>query len=195
MDRKIEYNFFHWGPFLYRTKLTDKEVNQIKLLCNKNKKRDYRKELAGFLKEEYSINKNKLFEIILPYLKSYYQTYFQYTGKHLGKTIKLKQAWVNFMKKYEANPLHSHSEDLSFVLYIQIPDELIKEDKETITSGTKPGSINFIINFSTKNFINSHAFFPEKGDFYIFPANLSHYVNPFTCNGERISVSGNLKVQ
>ena len=32
-------------------------------------------------------------------------------------------------------------------------------------------------------------------DFYIFPSDLNHFVNHFQTNGERISVSGNLKLQ
>ena len=85
VDRLIQFEYFHWGPFLYKTKLSKEEINKIKLLCNKNKKRDYRKKLVGLLKEEYSIDKNKLFPIISPYLQSYYKCYFDYTGKVLGK--------------------------------------------------------------------------------------------------------------
>jgi ribosomal protein S27AE len=39
-----------------------------------------------------------------------------------------------------------------------------------------------------------HKFIPEKNDFFIFPATLHHYVNHFQSEGERVSVSGNLKI-
>ena len=42
--------------------------------------------------------------------------------------------------------------------------------------------------------INRHTFLPEAGDFFIFPASLHHSVNHFQSKGERISVSGNLKI-
>ena len=193
-QRLVQFEYFHWGPFLYRTKLSKEEIDKIKSLCKKNNKKDYRKKLAGLLKEEYSIDKNKLFSIISPYLQSYYKGYFDYTGKVLGKKINLKGSWVNFMKKNEFNPLHNHSDDLSFVIFVQIPEALVEENKQTITSGTKPGSISFIINFQSLHSISCRDFFPEEGDFFIFPANLTHFVNPFKSDVERISVSGNIKV-
>tara|TARA_R110000782_G_C14759611_1_gene407984 strand:+ start:700 stop:1293 length:594 start_codon:yes stop_codon:yes gene_type:complete len=194
MDRIIEYSYYPWGPFLYKTKLFSEEIKQIKLLFKKDKKKDYRKNLAGLLKEEYEINEKKLFPIISPYINGYTKAYINYTGStkiiHTDK-IKLKKSWVNFMKKNESNPMHTHDNDLSFVLYTQIPKGLPKEYRSTLST-SKPGNINFVINYGIKNSICSHSFFPEVGDFYIFPANLVHYVNPFTCKGERISVSGNL---
>ena len=193
MNRRIEYEFYHWGPFLYKTKLLPEEIKQIKFLCKKNKKKDYRKNLAGFLKNEYTIDEKKLFPIIFPYLKSYSQAYTNYSTNIINMhTMKLKSAWVNFMKKHESNPLHTHDDNLTFVLYTHIPKDLIKEYTSTITSGTKPGNINFIINYGVPDQICDHSFFPQVGDFYIFPANLVHYVNQFTCKGERVSISGNL---
>jgi len=193
MDRRIQYQFYHWGPFLYKTKLLPEEIEQIKSLCKKDKKKDYRKNLAGLLKEEYTVNKNKLFPIISPYFNSYIQAYTDYSTKIINiNKIKLKSAWVNFMKKHESNPLHAHDDDLSFVLYTQIPQDLPAEYHSAITSGSKPGTINFVINYGIKNQVSSHSFFPHVGDFYIFPANLNHYVNQFNCEGERISLSGNL---
>ena len=192
--KQINYNFFHWGPFLYKTKLTDEEVDQIKSLCNKNKKKDYRKNLAGLIKHEYTIDTKKLFPIIYPYLDSYSKAYFNYSGKIMGKKIKLNSSWVNYMTKFESNPLHTHDEDYSFVIYTNIPEELKKEYEDTI-SNSKPGEINFIIDFAKQKSINLHTFFPDVGDFFIFPANLHHYVNHFKSDGERISVSGNLTVE
>jgi len=193
-DKLVKFEYFHWGPFLYRTKLSKEEIDKIKSLCKKDKRKDRRKKLAGLLKEEYGIDKNKLFPIIFPYLQSYHKGYLDYTGKILGKKINLKTSWVNFMKKNEFNPLHDHDGDLSFVIFVQIPEALVEENKQTITSGTKPGSISFIINFQSLYSISCRNFFPEEGDFFIFPANLTHFVNPFKSDVERISVSGNIKV-
>jgi len=195
-ERTISYNYYHWGPYLYRSKLQEEEIIQIKSLCKKDKKKDIRKKLAGFIKEEYKISARKLFPIIFPYIDSYAKGLFEYSNKVLGSKITLKGAWVNYMKKYETNPLHDHDSDLSFVLYTDIPKNLKEEADKAITSGTKPGNINFIINYSTDgfNWLNSHSFLPERGDIFIFPANLSHYVDMFKSEGERISVSGNLVV-
>ena len=50
-DRLINYNFFHWGPLLFQTNLTEEELNEIKKLCSK-KGKDYRQNLAGLLDQE-----------------------------------------------------------------------------------------------------------------------------------------------
>jgi hypothetical protein len=190
----INYEFFHWGPFLYKTSLKQKEIEQIKSLCKKNKKKDYRKHLAGLIKQEYTISNEKLFPLILPYLQSYSQAYLNYAGKPMGTKIELVSSWVNYMTKFESNPLHSHEEDLSFVIYTNVPKKLKEEVASTIAN-TRPGAINFFHTLGTDKYtVNSHEFMPEVGDFFIFPASLNHNVNHFQSEGERISISGNIKI-
>jgi len=75
-------------------------------------------------------------------------------------------------------------------------NELKKESEDTISSGAKPGEILFLNKLEEDNLsINRISFFPEVGDFFIFPSTLNHLVNSFQCEGERISISGNLKVK
>lgn len=194
-QKKIDYNFFHWGPFLYKTKLTEGELEKLKSLCIKNKKRDYRKWLVGFIKHEYSIDKKKVFPIIFPYVQSYLQAAIQHYGLKFGNKITLKSVWVNYMTKFESNPLHHHDQELSFVLFTKIPELLEEEIKQTV-GDEKPGTINFVSNlYNNKHQLNRHVFTPEVGDFFIFPSSLSHYVNSFQCEGERVSISGNFKIK
>ena len=193
MDKIIKHQFYHWGPFLYKTKIISEEVEQIKSLCEKNKNKDYRKNLAGLIEHEYEIDGEKLLLITRKYFESYCKAYYEYSGKKTYKQLELKSAWVNYMTKFESNPIHGHSDDLSFVLFTKIPKDLKKEYDDTV-SVSKPGCINFILSLNTdKSFINEYTFFPEIGDFFIFPSGLSHFVNSFKCEGERISVSGNIK--
>jgi len=190
---RIEYEYFHWGPYLYRTLLSNKKVEEIKKLCSKQST-DYRDILAGLLKHEHQVDVKKLFRIIGPYFNSYAQGYVEYTGKVLGNKIELIKSWVNFMTKFESNPLHRHDEDLSFVIFLEVPKNLEKEYNETI-SNCKPGTLNFVYSLGDrKEFINQRTFYPVVGEMFIFPSSLHHYINSFQCKGERISVSGNLKV-
>ena len=194
MDKKIQYQFFHWGPFLYRTSLQPMELIKIKTLCEKNKKKDYRSTLAGLIEHEYQIDPKKLFPIIFPYLDSYSKAYLDYASKPMGTEIELVSSWVNYMTKFESNPVHTHDEDLSFVIYTDIPKNLKQEVEDTV-GNTQPGAINFIHTLDNKKYtINQHTLMPEVWDFYIFPASLNHYVNHFQSEGERISVAGNIKV-
>jgi len=193
--KNINYEYFHWGPFLYKTKLTNKEINKIKKLCKKNNM-DYRPSLAGLIKNEYAVDVKKLFPIIFPYLDSYSKAIYQERGLVLGNNVTLKSSWVNYMTKHEYNPIHTHDDDLSFVIYLDITKELKKESDLTISNGEKPGSISFINKLSKKKLnINSHSMMPEVGDFLIFPADLNHVVNPFKSKGERVSVSGNIELK
>ena len=195
MDKKINYRFFHWGPFLFRNNLTQDELDKIQKLCSKEGK-DYRKNLAGLIKNEHEVDREKLFPIIEPYVQSYSQAYSDYSNKALGKNIELKESWVNYMIAGESNPPHFHSGDLSFIIFLKVPKQLKEECNKTVSSGHKPGAINFIINLDAHDeFISQHGFTPEVGDFYIFPSILYHYVNSFKSEGERVSLSGNLKIK
>ena len=193
MTRTINYSYYHWGPFLYKTCLEQEELNKLKKLCSK-KSPHYRKSLAGLIKHEHTIEVKKIFSILSPYIESYIKAFNIYSGKNLGHKIELISSWVNFMTKYESNPLHTHHEDLSFVIYTKVPKELKQEYNES-EGNTKPGAINFVQSLdNNKYLVNSHTFIPEVGDFFIFPACLNHGVNHFQSNGERISISGNLRI-
>jgi len=192
--KTINYNFFHWGPFLYKNRLNPEELEKIRAVCMKGSS-DYRFQLAGLIKKEIQLDVKKLFPILSPYLNSYARAYEQYAGVPLpGNNMELISCWVNYMTKFESNPLHTHDDDLSFVIYTKIPKELRQEVNETV-GRTKPGEINFIHTLGpNKLTLNQHTFLPEVGNIFIFPAHLHHCVNHFQSEGERISVSGNLKI-
>jgi hypothetical protein len=193
MNKTINYNYYHWGPFLYKTIINQNELKEIKKLCSK-KSKDYRKNLAGLIKHEYIVDTKKIFPIVYPYLKSYLEAYKRYSLKSIGSKIELVGAWVNYMTKFESNPSHTHHEDLSFVIYTKIPKNLKKEVEGTV-GNVRPGTINFEYTLGTEKYnINQHTFMPEVRDFFIFPASLHHSVNHFKSDGERISISGKVKI-
>jgi hypothetical protein len=96
------------------------------------------------------------------------------------------------MKNGEFNPEHIHDSDLSFVIYLQVPELLKQEREQYIGRSGGPGSIEFLYGEDLNFFLTSHTFFPENKDIFIFPGKLRHTVSPFKWNCERISVSGNL---
>ena len=104
-------------------------------------------------------------------------------------SVTMEQCWVNSMYKHDYQPPHTHSLDLSAIVVLKIPDELkIKKPED--------GAITFINN-SMRNPQDaeegSHVIVPEVKDFYLFPARLYHTVNPFSCEGERRTISFNIK--
>jgi uncharacterized protein (TIGR02466 family) len=187
----INYNFYHWGPFLYKTKILDEEVKKILSFCKKKKSLDSRRLLAGHIKEEYKLNSKEIFPVLTPYLSSYVQALYEQRRIIIKKNIEMRDVWVNYMKQGEFNPPHMHEGNLSCVLYLQIPRDMNKNKKNHIANSAAPGSIAFQYGENLKNNFVIQNFFPEVGDFFIFPAWLNHYVYPFKSNEERISLSAN----
>jgi len=195
--RKINYSFLHWGPFVCHYKLLPEEIESFNKLEDGT---DFRKGLAGHLKEEYELDKNRVFTIIYPYLNSYAQAFFDYRQTTLTNGFELKNAWINRQGKNEFNPPHVHDDDLSFVIYTKIPEGLDKECRESVSNSPGPGCIVFDFNMPSstagnKLFLQTHAHLPSEGDMFIFPAQLPHWVYPFkTTEGKRVSISGNIKL-
>jgi len=193
--RRIEYNFLHWGPFVCHYKLLSEEIKELKCL---EPGEDYKESLAGHLDNEKALDKNKVFKILLPYLNSYNQGYFNYRNTPLCTGFELETAWINRQNKNEFNPPHTHDGHLSFVIYTEIPDGLEEECRSAVHNSPGPGCITFDFNLpfdsaGTKLFLTTHSHLPSVGDMFIFPAILPHWVYPFkTTEGERVSISGNV---
>ena len=80
------------------------------------------------IEQEYQTSKGR--EILQPYLISLADEYFKCSEKHKQNDVHIghiDDLWMNFQKKYEYNPLHNHTGNLSFVLWVQIPYELKDE--------------------------------------------------------------------
>tara|TARA_R100000656_G_scaffold40270_2_gene33661 strand:+ start:3064 stop:3822 length:759 start_codon:yes stop_codon:yes gene_type:complete len=203
-ERLIHYRYYHWGPYLASYQLEEKELRTIEALFNKDKRRSYRTKLAGHVDDEYALDIKKTFKVIAPYINSYCRGYIDFTGQKLCDKFKMVSAWVNYMKRHEFNPPHNHAADLSCVLFTQVPEELIEENKNHESrgcgkgklTGQGPGGISFSTTYTTDKYnIQSRCFFPVRGNLFVFPASLVHWVYPFQkAAGERISVSGNFTV-
>ena len=188
------YNFYYWGPLLFKIKIQQEDLKKCAALCSK-KSSLVRDTLAGVIKHEHYVSPNPFVKIINLYLSAYGQAYRNWYGKPITKTTIL-MSWVNFMKAGEFNPPHTHPDcDLSSVLFIKIPEALKEEQKKFIGTGSGPGSLSFTYGEFQPHIISGRSFFPEEGDLFIFPATLTHFVTPFMSEGERISMSANFKLQ
>tara|TARA_R110000824_G_scaffold137102_1_gene301140 strand:+ start:4418 stop:5014 length:597 start_codon:yes stop_codon:yes gene_type:complete len=191
-----DWQFYYWGPLLFRTTISSEDILKLKSICHKNPENDFRKKLAGILKYEYTIDPHKFISIIGPYLKEFREAMIEwYACKDVSK-IEVKTAWVNYMKAGEFNPPHVHGGcDFSSVIFLDIPEELKKENKEYVGTAAGPGSLQFMSGESLDYTINQKTFFPAKGDFFMFAATLRHLVYPFQSNIERVSIAANFKVE
>ena len=188
------YNFYYWGPLLFKVKLKPNDLKQCVKLCSK-KESLVNEKLAGVIKHEHYISSNKYYKIIEPYLIPFRHAYNHWYTKPLTQKMVMVTAWANFMRPGEFNPPHLHSDcDFSSVLFIKVPEKLKEENKKFTGRGGGPGAISFMYGENQPYAITQKDTFPEEGDLYIFPAILTHFVSPFMCKEERISMSANFRI-
>jgi len=197
--KKINIQIFNWGPCVVRMKIND-AFKKLLLDEAKKNKEDYRNKLAGILDHETGYSEESKKKII-PHLSQcmgvYDQAFEKYTNKKYDKRPEyvLSALWINHQKQNDFNPPHDHDGKLSFVIYLSIPDELKKENKEYKGKSCGPGGIQFIYGNGPRDCVTYMSFMPEENDCFVFPAWLKHWVAPYKSNCTRISVSGNFHDQ
>ena len=208
----IDYQFPYWGPFVLETHI-NRELTDLLLTKGKEAKIDARKKLAGKLdKEFYYENYEDWFTSkFSPYMDLYVEglmthqptaftyffgtnTWFFPSGDIEERCWTLDQLWINYQQPGEYNPPHNHTGDLSFVVYLQVPKELITEheEKKDEHNNEGPGAICFQYGEQLPFSISRYWRMPDEGMLVVFPAWIQHYVHSFTSDVERISVSGNI---
>ena len=194
---EVKYQVLQWGPCIVHLKIS--EDFQQKLLKGaeeaRKQKKDFRSNLAGIIKEEYSYeNRADYVDEIAQFLTVYDEAYQKFKNeKYKVKPEYLLNAlWVNFMKKNEYNPPHDHSDYLSFVIFLKVPEEIKKEQEDFVGNSAGPGSLSFLYGDGNRQSITYQSVKPDERDIFIFPAWIKHYVAPFYSDVTRISVSGNI---
>ena len=193
----INYEVLRWGPCLVKTKITE-EWRQLFLSEARASKIDFESRLAGMLKRQVEFRDSSLFDkFFSDMFKMYDHALQDWTGDRNiiaggGEMYNLESLWANFQGPGDFNPPHSHGGALSWVIYLQIPDELIEENKQYKGTSAGPGGITFTYGDGPREVITYQTYLPHTGDMYIFPAWLQHWVYPFKSDVERISVSGNV---
>ena len=177
--------------------------NFIKDIINK-KNHKYNDQLYGHMKEEYLLPSlsDSLYRFILEdcfdneFIKEHVKK-FSYLSK--DKNFCVGEVWANFQKKYEFNPPHFHKGLLSFVIFVNIPYDLKKEEnvfKTNVKSEYTSTSKFSFLNTESDGSILSTCLDVDKsfeGKMIMFPAKQVHEVFPFyTSDDYRITVSGNI---
>lgn len=199
----VDFWYYHFGPYLFRTDTPQHIIDRLKIDGKKTKFK-YNHELAGHLDHQYAYPTEtrkwftkEICEIMDTYLGGSMQ--FHGTGSpEVFPKLDLESLWVNYMKPGDFNPVHTHSFDYSFVIFLDVPSELEQEMDDFEGTAQKPGQIIFKYG-QTQGYQNQWAttnlnMVPKTGDMYIFPAQLEHMVVPFKSDVTRISVSGNYRI-
>jgi hypothetical protein len=158
----------------------------------------YNIQLIGQIEKEYQLHHTPV--VLDKFLNTFVKHYYDHWVKKdvNDHEFKIHEAWVNFQKKHEFNPIHNHSGLLSFVLWIQIPYDL-NEELALNHSSKSNRPCSSIFNFHYVNMKGDLALAnipvskEHEGILMLFPSWLNHSVNPFyTSDDYRISVSGNI---
>jgi hypothetical protein len=203
----MKWFYPYWGPLVVKTQTTEAFVNKLLEEGDKakNMKQDNSSELAGVLDKQYYYKEfkewfNPRFEPVITLYQSKLNEYLspehmqEQFGNKIPFNIEVKSLWINYQKQYEYQPIHKHTGDLSFVIYLQVPKEIEQEvkEKEGTHNNSGPGKINFTTGPHMPFSITTYDELPKVRDVFIFPAWVQHYVNSFKSDVERISVSGNI---
>lgn len=178
-----------FGPSMLFTSVDDTIISMLNLVAENSKLDTLRANevLVGNIDKEFALmfdqEQSKIFQDLM------IEKTELYFSKKENKKIKLVGArfehpWVNFQEANEFNPVHNHNGDLSYIIYLDIPESIREEHTKSKIS------VRGIIEFSFNN-----SFFrvsPKTGDMIIFPSDLFHCVYPFESNETRISLAGNI---
>ena len=195
----VQSTYINWGPYVMKTKMPDYIVKKLKTEGKKTKE-NYNYKLAGHLDNQYKYPANVqkwFYEEIQPIVQAYRNGHCKFHGiEELTVELSADDLWVNYMKAGDFNPIHTHGGDYSFVLFLDVPKQLKKEQEEFEGTSAKPGSLMFEYTQQARPryATSGTTIVPETGDFFMFPAMLQHWVCPFKSKVTRISVSGNLRI-
>ena len=192
------------------TRLTEEEMNFLWQIISEENKKDVAKTLAGNIsKSELIVDKdNWFFETALKKLteRLFYRDWNNYYRYHIEKEepppkFEMGQLWVNYQKKHEFNPLHSHSRLYSFVVFMKIPTHWKEQHALPFSANSNsPHASDFQFVWPSEEGQSNRIFtqnFPlsskDEGRMLFFHASLKHMVYPFYgTEEERITISGNI---
>jgi len=195
----VKLSHQNFGPYLARTVLPNYIIKKL-LSEGKKTKKSYNRSLAGHLNNQFLYPENIqqwFYNEINPVIAAYRQGHCKFHGiQDLSVDLHADDLWINFMKPGDFNPIHTHSGDYSFVIFLDVPKIIEKEMKDYEGTSGRPGQLMFEFTQQARPrwATTGLSISPQVGEMYIFPALLQHWVAPFKSKCTRISVSGNLRI-
>ena len=206
IEQQIQYKELCGVGYIQSTYLVEQliplrdEIEKIKRSNFNAKKAN--SNLAGNIEKEFELVESKKYleNLLLPMYMEYdriFNYFSQFDQLTNSVPFVLDRLWVNFQKKHEFNPPHTHSGVLSFVIWIDIPFDIEDEMNLSLAKNSlypSPGYFQFLY---TNGFgaIKTHDIQADKkynNTMIMFPSKLMHTVYPFYTSDEyRVSVSGN----
>ena len=192
-----EHRYHQFGPYLAEMPVDPGYCARL-LKLGKKLKKHHNKNLAGQIEHEYLYDLQKdpwIFYDLKIYINTWIDGWKRFADKSsFNPKYELTQIWINRMRAKEYNPAHVHTHcDLSFVLWLEVPQRMLNEAKKNKTNAANPGNICFLYGEETAYGLCEKEFAPKVNTLMIFPANLRHHVMHFNSKGTRTSVAGNIR--
>ena len=182
---KIHPNNIFWIEQPVEPEMMDYIKSQVKLA-----EVDYRDQLVGHITSSKQLPDKEL------KLTNYIENAAREINYLEHIKFKMNDMWVNFQKKHEFNPVHTHACKLSFVIWVEVPytyeDECNSAAARGVAEAPCAGCFEFLYT-NLSGYIERFTYPPTENRLLIFPASFPHLVYPFYTSDEtRISISGNL---
>ena len=192
-----EHKYHHFGPYLAEMPVNPDYCARL-LKLGKKLKESHRSKLAGQIHHEYVYpieTEPWIFNEFQIYINTWIEGWKRFSNKpEFNPKYRLEQMWINRMRAKEYNPIHVHTHcDLSFVLFLEVPQRMLNEAKKNETNAANPGDTCFLYGEDSAYVICEKQFMPKVNTLMIFPASLRHSVMHFNSKVIRTSVAGNVK--
>ena len=192
-----EHKYHNFGPYLAEMAANPDYCARL-LKLGKKLKKSHRKNLAGQIEHEYIYpieTESWIFNEFQIYINTWIEGWQKFANKpNFNPRYQLTQMWINRMRAKEYNPIHIHTNcDLSFVLWLEVPQRMLNEAKTNETNAANPGSTCFLYGEHKHNVVSEKHFTPAVNTLMIFPSDLRHHVMHFNSKVIRTSVAGNIK--
>ena len=147
--------------------------------------------------KHYYVEKNRdiLNQYVLDFFGQVYQPTFNLVDEYKLFThnvpIRAHTPWINIQEKNELIPNHQHDGIVSYVIWIKIPYDVIKETSSGDHASCFQFTYSSVLGNTRTEMIRVDQYY--EGKIMMFPAKLQHCVYPFTTVDDyRISISGNV---
>ena len=191
-----------FGPRMLKTRFPQETIQQLNDYCDSiltQDKLDASDQLVGHVEQEIKCDIGKVpkfGEMLFQATNGLYTQFMTQTNAphESPNQIQVHNAWFVRSFATDYNPVHIHtSGQFSCILYLKVPESIGAENwKHTKEKYASEGWTDFLFGVTQLCCVGSFRVQPEVGDFYVFPAYLSHGAYPFFGKGERRSFSANL---
>jgi hypothetical protein len=219
MNDQIEYELFSLpAAFMLQHNLPEQVVTTLNDYLDTLKQNKLRESAADYLvgqihqgeqlkMDHEDVSLTPFVRIVESLAAAYLRHFVEQTKSPLRpKKISMDKLWSVHSYQGDYNPIHDHltaaQMGISFTTWTMVPEQIMKRDDQRVDLYESSGAIDGFINFTyglnqtadpeRLRPSQSRYIMPVPGKLLLFPSWMQHTVYPFSGEGERRTVAGNL---